>query len=145
MYQYNGCGLEGIFLKNGYTVKETPYGRAVAIQNVEGLHMAIALDIVSKHSPMNGQQFRFLRKEQDLTQEQAAGMFRVDVQTIANWEKKDHGKAAVSGPVDVAMRAYFFAYMHRHFRKPEFEADADPVEARSFELGDEGWLHLEAA
>lgn len=145
MYQYNGCGLEGIFLKNGYTVKETPYGRAVAIQNVEGLHMAIALDIARQHAPMNGQQFRFLRKEQDLTQEEAAAMFRVDVQTIANWEKKEGGKAAVPGPSDVAMRAYFSAYLHKNFYKPEFAIEANPEEPRSFELNEDGWITDQAA
>lgn len=143
MYQYTGCGLEGIFLKNGFTVKETPYGRAVAIDDVEGLHRAIALDIVRKKSPMSGHQFRFLRKEQDLTQEETAGMFRVDVQTIANWEKR--GKQEIPGPADVAMRAYYLAYAHQQFSSPDFAVGSSADERGEFQHSDDGWVPDQAA
>lgn len=135
MYQYTGCGLEGIFLKNGYTVKETPYGKAVSVDDIEGLHRAIAIDIVSQPTPMTGQQFRFLRKEQDLTQEELAAKVRVDAQTVANWEKK--GKSEVPGPADIAIRALYAAYLQRQFDAPEF--NDEPVHDRSFEHDEDGW------
>ncbi|TRN63619.1 transcriptional regulator, partial [Pseudomonas syringae] len=38
MYKYKGSGLDGIFLKNGYTILETPYGEGVKIEDIDGLH-----------------------------------------------------------------------------------------------------------
>ena len=44
MFEYTGSGLNGIFLKNGYTLVESDFGPGVAIQDVEGLHRAIAAE-----------------------------------------------------------------------------------------------------
>lgn len=33
MLHYTGCGLRAVWLKNGYTVNDTPYGQATAIHN----------------------------------------------------------------------------------------------------------------
>jgi len=43
MFEYTGSGLEGIYLKNGYTIVESSYGQGVKIEDLEGLHRAIAL------------------------------------------------------------------------------------------------------
>ncbi len=110
VFEYTGSGLEGIYLKNGYTIVESSYGQGVKVEDVEGLHRAIALDILRQKTPMTGHQFRFLRKEQDLVHEEAAALFRVDVQSIANWEKK--GSDPVPGTSDIAMRSWFSAYIH---------------------------------
>ncbi|MGF6691221.1 putative transcriptional regulator [Metapseudomonas resinovorans] len=143
MFEYTGCGLEGIFLKNGYAIEETPYGQAVSIADLDGLHRAIARDIIRQQSPMTGHQFRFLRKEQDLVQDELAAMFRVDVQTIANWEKK--GKEAVPGAADIAMRAFYTAFIHVQFKPVPVAKDAEPDESATFEREDERWIDVEAA
>ena len=38
MIHYTSCGLQNIWLKNGYEVIETAYGKATSIHDVEGLH-----------------------------------------------------------------------------------------------------------
>ncbi|EJN1504480.1 TPA: helix-turn-helix domain-containing protein [Pseudomonas aeruginosa] len=138
MYQYFGCGLEGIFLKNGYAVVETPHGEAVRIEDVEGLHRAIALDIIRQPYPMSGHQFRFLRKEQELTQAECAAILRLDVQTIANWEKR--GKKEVPGPADFSMRMFYSAHAGIKNGEMAFKVGAQPVEARNIEREESDWV-----
>lgn len=142
MYKYTGSGLDGIFLKNGYTIVQTSYGQGVKIEDVDGLHRAIAVDILRQKTPMTGHQFRFLRKEQDLIQEEAAAIFRVDVQTIANWEKR--GSQEIAGPPDVGMRAFYSAYIHANFGPIKFEPNASPHEGASFKLENSKWVESEA-
>jgi putative transcriptional regulator len=143
MYEYTGSGLEGIYLKNGYTIVESSYGKGVKIQDVEGLHRAIAVDIVKQKKPMTGHQFRFLRKEQDLVQEEAAALFRVDVQTIANWEKK--GSEPVPGASDIAMRAWYSAYIHANYGPVKVDAGAKPDEGGTFQHCKDQWIEAHAA
>lgn len=128
MYKYTGSGLDGIFLKNGYTIVETSYGQGVKIEDIDGLHRAIAVDIIRQTTPMNGRQFRFLRKEQDLIQEEVAAIFRVDVQTIANWEKR--GAQEIPGPADVAMRAFYAATFMQTLARLCLNRTPSPMRAR---------------
>jgi|SRR5450830_564112 len=143
MFEYTGSGLEGIYLKNGYTIVESSYGQGVKIEDVEGLHRAIALDILRQKKPMTGHQFRFLRKEQDLVQEEAAALFRVDVQTIANWEKK--GGDPVPGASDIAMRAWFSAYIHVNYGPVRVEPGTPADEGATFQHCQDKWVEAHAA
>ncbi|MDP1536141.1 MAG: transcriptional regulator [Burkholderiales bacterium] len=86
MLKYTGCGLRNVWLQNGYAKKMTPYGEAVAIQDAEGLHRALAKAITRKPK-MTGAEFRFIRKELDLSQAALGRMFGFEAQTIALWEK----------------------------------------------------------
>ena len=42
-YYYKACGLD-MYLLNGFTLEETPYGAGVTIQHLDGLHQAVAQD-----------------------------------------------------------------------------------------------------
>ena len=86
MLRYTGCGLRNVWLQNGYKEKQTPYGKAVAIEDVEGLHRVVA-KMLTRKPRLSGAEFRFLRKELDLSQAVLARMFGYDAQTIALWEK----------------------------------------------------------
>lgn len=87
LYQYEGCGLPYVFLRNGYELVETPYGKGVTIHDLVGLHKAIAEQIVCSPDPLIGCEFRFLRTELELSQESLAGLLGRDVQSVARWEK----------------------------------------------------------
>src|ERR1700730_4901525 len=41
-YQYTQCGLDDVYILNGYKRRQTPYGSGITVENVEGLHEAIA-------------------------------------------------------------------------------------------------------
>ena len=140
MYQYTGCGLENVFLKNGYTIKHSSFGRTVSIDDIQGLHCAIAMDILRQKTSMNGQQFRFLRKEQDLTQAELAAILGVTEQTVAAWEKQK--REAVQTMADISMRAYYLAHVQAlRSQQQVFPSPAEkPIDSFSFEHNDSGWL-----
>lgn len=88
MFHYTSCGLNNVWLRNGWAAKKTPYGKGVAIRDVEGLHRAIARTIVARKPKLSGAEFRFLRKELELSQASLAKLFGNDAQSIALWEKR---------------------------------------------------------
>ena len=72
-YHYRECGLDNIYLLNGFEYVETPRGMGVTIKARQGLHKAIGAMLVEKRS-LTGKEFRFLRHELTLTQANLAGM-----------------------------------------------------------------------
>lgn len=104
-YHYKQCGLDNIYLLNGYTVQETPYGRGVSINDVENLHQAIAKSIITSQHAMRGQEVRFLREMLDVSQSGLARILGVATQTVKKWEK--HRKSPVQGPADRALRQFY--------------------------------------
>lgn len=100
-YHYTECGLDDVYLVNGFTERATPYGKGVAVDNVDGLHHAIAKHICCNKPLMNGKEFRFLRKLMDMTQAEVAILLGCDAQTVARWEK---GETEIKGPVDKIIR-----------------------------------------
>ena len=68
------CGLDNVWLVNGFKVKATRHGNAVAVSDVDGLHHLIAQTLTDKPGRLTGKAFRFLRtlcvfKQQSLTEE----------------------------------------------------------------------------
>lgn len=87
MYHYKGASLRNVWLTNGYEVRKTAYGKAVSIQDVEGLHRALALLLITTKPRLSGGEFRFLRKELDMSQAKLGEWMGVEAQTVALWEK----------------------------------------------------------
>lgn len=86
-FHYTQCGLDDVFLLSGFTLEDTAYGKAFSIKNMEGLHDAIALWIITERETFSGKEVRFLRKQMDLTQEQLGEMIEVGDQMVARYEK----------------------------------------------------------
>lgn len=107
MFAYTSCGLPSIFLRNGFVVSETPYGEAVAIHDVEGLHRAIGLNIICRKSVLSPEEVRFLRKELDLSQTHLAKILGVSETTVRNWESTSENRAGINGPADRVLRALY--------------------------------------
>jgi putative transcriptional regulator len=107
-YQYCASGLDNIFLLNGVTIEKTSYGPIVEIENLNGLHHAIGLYIIEKDAPLTGAEFRYLRKQMDLTQGELGQIMKTTDQTIANYEK---GKTADLGPADPLMRLTYLLHV----------------------------------
>jgi DNA-binding transcriptional regulator YiaG len=87
MYKYTECGLRNVRLSNGYKVHDTPYGKAVSITDVEGLHRAIGHAIARKPR-VTGSELRFLRKELGWSQKMLATFLGVSEQIVSLWERK---------------------------------------------------------
>jgi putative transcriptional regulator len=104
MYHYRECGLDDVWLANGYRVEQTPYGEAVAIEDAQGLHRAIARMIVEKPGKLTGKEFRFLRTELGMSQKKLGEFLGADAQAIARWER---GVSDVPGPSDRLIRVLY--------------------------------------
>jgi DNA-binding transcriptional regulator YiaG len=102
MYHYTESGLRNVWLVNGYTSRRTPYGKGIAIADLEGLHRAIARQIVRLPRPLSGAEFRFLRKELELSQANLADCLGCNVQALARWEKS---KSRIPRPAERLLRA----------------------------------------
>lgn len=87
MYHYTESGLQNIYLTNGYKLRKTDQGKAIAISDLEGLHLAIGRHIASK-SQMTGGEFRFLRKELDLSQTKIGMLLDVSEESVSLWERR---------------------------------------------------------
>jgi putative transcriptional regulator len=88
MYQYKECGLSNIYLANGYVERMTSRGRAVYVEDVEGLHKAIGLWLARDKKTLDGREARFLRLEMGLSQVALAVLLGKNEQSVARWEKK---------------------------------------------------------
>ena len=87
MYQYTESGLRNVWLRNGYTLTDTPYGPAVAVQNLHGLIRAIVSALVQKTSTLTSPEIRYLRHYLDVSQKDFAKFVGVQEQTVSLWER----------------------------------------------------------
>ena len=88
MYHYTDGGLRNVWLANGYKIKKTPHGDAVAIHDLDGLTAAICDAFVRKPKAMTRTEFRYIRTSGLLLSQAALGSaLGVDAQTVARWEK----------------------------------------------------------
>lgn len=100
LYHYVQCGLDNVWLRNGFQFYETPYGRGVSFQDVERLHKAIARALADKPSPLRGAELRFLRNELGMSQKRLGELFGKGSQSVAKWEKENQ----INDDVDYLIR-----------------------------------------
>ena len=87
MYHYTDGGLRNIWLANGYERVETPYGKALIIQDLPGLTRAICKALIRKNSKLTGTEFRYLRQAMLMSQASLGRTLGRTDQAIAGWEK----------------------------------------------------------
>lgn len=110
LYHYTGCGLTNIWLRNGFTIKETPYGETVTIHVLEGLHNAIGLQLVKNKPSLSPTEIRYLRKEMDFSQADLARLLGVGESTMRNWERSE-AKHPIQKPAERMLRVMYFEYV----------------------------------
>ncbi len=103
-YHYTECGLDNIYLLNGFRITPGPRGKTIHIENLEGLHKAIGTMLVSEKKHIDGREFRFLRHELNMTQQNLAALLGVNVQAIARWENE---KTVIAGPAQRVIRLLY--------------------------------------
>jgi DNA-binding transcriptional regulator YiaG len=148
-YHYRDCGLENVWLCGGFERSTSPYGEAVFVRDVEGLHTCIAKCLVAKQGALSGAEFRFLRTELDLSQSAIGMLFGCGERTVRNWEASEDG---VAEPANTIIR---FVYMQRHEPTANFEAvskairELQLVDKKTFELKlhatANGWKPIDGA
>jgi DNA-binding transcriptional regulator YiaG len=93
-FHYTARGLDNVWLANGYTLKPTRHGTAVAVNDVDGLHQLIANTLIDKPGRLTGKEFRFLRTQLGLSQEALGVMLGFSENAVSLWERKDTVPAA---------------------------------------------------
>ena len=88
-YHYAECGLPNVWLINGFEKVPTPYGEGLIIHDMGGLHKCISLILCDKPEPLTGPEFRFLRRELDLSQQVMGEIFGIKSRQMRNIEKKE--------------------------------------------------------
>ena len=107
MFKYVASGLRNVWLLNGYNRRRTPYGEGVSISDVAGLHRSIGRQLAANPRRLTGAEFRFLRKEQELSQKRLGQLIGATVQAINRWET---GKTRVPQWADHFARVLFWQY-----------------------------------
>lgn len=151
MYQYKECGLDNIWLVNGFTVTEEGSRRAVAIEDVEGLHQAIGTWLALHKKTLDGREARYLRMEMGFSQATLAHLLGKNEQSIARWEKKKSGKNEKIPPDSERMiRALYLETVGHDTPLKDFLqwlADLEDVDPnpRTFSETENGWEQADAA
>jgi DNA-binding transcriptional regulator YiaG len=105
---YRDCGLDHIFVCNGYTIEHRDAEDFVEVEDREGLHQAIALHLVCNRKVLAGKEIRFIRNQMDLTQAQMAALLGTTSQSFARWEKE---QTEFPGTADRLLRINFLVSM----------------------------------
>lgn len=103
-YQYTECGLENIYLANGFKFMETPRGKAVSIHDIDGLHKAIGLYLVTSKKDLQKKEIRFLREEMLMSQSTLGKLLGVSEQAVRRWET---GKTEIPKPSEFLLRILY--------------------------------------
>ncbi len=142
-YHYVECGLENIYLSNGFKFIDTPRGSAVSINNLDGLHQAIGRYLIACKKDLIGQEIRFLRHELLMSQGTLAQLLGITEQTVLRWEK---GKTTIPKSSESLLRLLYRDHLHnkegdisnilKAIANLEDELSDTPV---YFEDTDKGW------
>lgn len=103
---YTACGLDDVYLVNGFTREKIDDEDAISIEDMDGLWKAIGLTLITDRKALTPKEVRFLRRHMDLTQAELGERLRVSDQTVARWEK---GETPLPGTADLLLRVLFLA------------------------------------
>jgi DNA-binding transcriptional regulator YiaG len=107
-YHYRTCGLDGIYLLNGFHVETHDDETYVAIEDVDGLHREIGYYLVFNRKALTPQEIRFLRKTMAFTQTELAASLGMTGQSVARWEK---GEVEIPATAEKLLRVLFLALL----------------------------------
>ena len=146
-HHYRECGLDNVYLRNGFFVEETRHGRTVRIQDMDGLHLAIGTHLVRAKRDFTGAELRFLRHELGLSQRLLGLLLGKSGQSVARWEK---GLSRIDGAADRLVRLLYAQHTGGNEKIKDVLQGLAALDNRiaediRFEDTDEGWrLHTAA-
>jgi putative transcriptional regulator len=142
MHHYTECGLDNVWLINGFETLETENGQAHSVHAMNDLHKAIALSLVTRDASLTGKELRFLRVELDLSQKGLGTMLGKSEQQVANWEK---GVTPLPVLVDASVRQCYSETFHNKSRLSDLLKKLNALDKHIHELQialeetSEGW------
>ncbi len=103
-YHYVECGLDDVYLVNGFERTKSARGTSIAIRDIDALHRAIGESLCLKKKDLTGKEFRFLRREMLMSQSTLAHLLDVGEQTVHRWET---GKASIPKAAEALLRLMY--------------------------------------
>lgn len=108
-YHYTECGLKNIYLINGYKFISTERGKSISIKDIDGLHKAIGLFLVSNKKDLSADEVAFLRHEMLMSQSTLAKLLGMSEQAVRRWEK---GSVSIPKPSESLLRLLYREHVH---------------------------------
>lgn len=108
-YHYTECGLDNIYLVNGFEITKNNSDEEIFIHDIHGLHKAIGMALVCKQGLLLGNEIKFIRTTLDFSQTMLAKLLGCTYQTVLLWEKN---KTPISKTADRLLRIMFFEYLN---------------------------------
>lgn len=147
-YHYTECGLDYVYLENGFRLEETPYGAGVSIEDADELHETIALAIIMSPHAIRGQELRFLRSMLDVSQAGLGDLVGKSRAAIARWEAGTDDP--IPGEADRLLRMFYALKVNGHdvaVKILDLLTQIDELQHRIalFEDTETGWRSKEAA
>lgn len=88
-YRYTECGLDNVYVHGLSPIIDDEGEEVFRINNINGLHKAIASSIAMQSAALSGKQLRFLRTEMGLTQAELGKMVHKEQLTVGRWEREE--------------------------------------------------------
>ncbi len=104
---YKACGLDDVYLVNGFTREIVDGEEYVTVADLDGLWKIIGMHLVTTKKILAPKEIRFLRDHMDMTQAALGALLRVTDQTVARWEKGE--TKLIPGPADFMLRVLYLA------------------------------------
>ncbi|WP_424947876.1 transcriptional regulator [Candidatus Spongiihabitans sp.] len=134
-HHYATCGLDSVYLVNGFEHHETGYGHGVSVHDLDGLHRAIGLHVVNLKRGLTGKEFRFLRVELDRSQKSLGDLLKKTDQAVAIWEKRNK----VPREVDIILRNLYMESIGKNPCINDFDRTVQEDEEICFREYKNGW------
>ncbi len=99
---------------------ETSYGKGVQIENVEVLHKAIASYLVMTKKALKPKEFRFLRKQLNLTKKNLVTDEDAQIKLCARYEK---GECDIPATTNLTLRILCAVELMPNHKREEFLVD----------------------
>jgi putative transcriptional regulator len=110
-YHYTECGLDNVFLRNGFETDGEGVDAAICVRDADELHRVIGVHLASEKKVLTGKELRFLRNEMDVTQEELGSLVGATSQSIARWEK---GQTPVNDSAESLIRLLYLEFADEH-------------------------------
>ena len=113
---YTDCGLDSIYLLNGFTKTTHDGEEYVSVTDIDGLHRAIGIQIVMDKKAPTGREIRFLRDEMRISQSELGSRLSVSDQSVARWEK---GRTDIPGTAVLSIKVVYLFSMLPEAKRDE--------------------------